>query len=52
MSLSVIFNDVELNKLIDVEYGMNLNDGADWQPELSAISGGNGSFFFKDKLFR
>ena len=47
MSLSVIFNDAELNKLIDVEYGMNLNDGADWQPELSAISGGNGSVFLK-----
>ena len=47
MSLSVIFNDVELNKLIDVEYGMNLNDGADWQPELSEISGGNGSVFLK-----
>ena len=47
MSLSVIFNDVELNKLIDVEYGMNLNDGADWQPELSAIHGVNGSDFLK-----
>lgn len=47
MSLSVIFNGIELNDLIDVEYGLNLTDGADWQPELRALSGGNGSDFLK-----
>ena len=47
MSLSVIFNGIELNNLIDVEYGLNLTDGADWQPELRALSGGNGSDFLK-----
>lgn len=47
MSLSVIFNGIELNNLIDVEYGLNLTDGADWQPELRTISGGNGSDFLK-----
>lgn len=47
MSLSVIFNGTELNDLIDVEYGLNLTNGADWQPELRALSGGNGSDFLK-----
>ena len=47
MSLSVIFNGIELNNLIDVEYGINLMNGADWQPELRTISGGNGSDFLK-----
>lgn len=47
MSLSVIFNGIELNDLIDVEYGLNLTDGADWKPELRALSGGNGSDFLK-----
>ena len=47
MSLSVIFNGIELNNLIDVEYGLNLTNGADWQPELRALSGGNGSDFLK-----
>lgn len=47
MSLSVIFNGIELNNLIDVEYGLNLTDGADWKPELRALSGGNGSDFLK-----
>lgn len=47
MSLSVIFNGIELNDLIDVEYGLNLTDGADWQPELRALSGGNGSDFLE-----
>lgn len=43
--LSVKFNGVELNEYITVLQGFTTFDGADFQPELKKIDGGNGSKF-------
>lgn len=43
--LSVKFDDIEMSDYITVLHGFTTFDGADFQPELKEIDGGNGSKF-------
>ena len=50
MSLSVKFNDIELNEIIDVEIGFNPFEGADWERELRSIPNATGSTLISSKV--
>ena len=50
MSLSVKFNDIELNEILDVEIGFNPFEGADWERELRSIPNATGSTLISSKV--
>lgn len=50
MSLSVKFNDIELNEILDVEIGFNPFEGADWERELRSIPNATGSTLITSKV--
>ena len=50
MSLSVKFNDIELNKILDVEIGFNPFEGADWERSLNSIPVATGSTLVNSKV--
>ena len=50
MSLSVKFNDIELNEILDVEIGFNPFEGADWERSLNSIPVATGSTLVNSKV--
>ena len=50
MSLSVKFNDIELNEILDVEIGFNPFEGADWERSLNSIPVATGSTLINSKV--
>lgn len=50
MSMSVKYDDVELNTMIDVEVGFNPLEGADWHRDLVGVSNANGSNLVSSKF--
>ena len=50
MSLSVKFNDIELNEFLDVEIGFNPFEGADWERSLNSIPVATGSTLVNSKV--
>ena len=50
MSLSVKFNDIELNEILDVEIGFNPFEGADWERSLNSIPVTTGSTLVNSKV--
>ena len=50
MSLSVKFNDIELNEILDVEIGFNPFEGADWERSLNSIPITTGSTLINSKV--
>lgn len=50
MSLSVKFNDIELNNILDVEIGFNPFDGAEWSRGLSEVPNSNGATLVSSKV--
>lgn len=50
MSLSVKFNDIELNEILDVEMGFNPFDGADWERSLNSIPVATGATLVNSKV--
>lgn len=50
MSLSVKFNDIELNDILNVEIGFNPFEGADWERSLNSIPVATGSTLVNSKV--
>jgi predicted phage tail component-like protein len=50
LSLSVKFNDIELDEILDVEIGFNPFEGADWERSLNSIPVTTGSTLVNSKV--